>query len=97
MRKKLFRELCVEAIEKADEILEKRDNEYNREEIEIADYFNCIDDPEKAAFVLVSIKILRLKSHILGKRTGEKHKRIEDILDAINYLRFMYALINSEE
>lgn len=92
-----FGKLIDQAIEEADKLLTMRDKEYNRGTIEIPDYFNSIGDPEKAAFSLVWIKVLRLKSHILEKQSGEEHKRIEDILDAINYLRFLYGLIKKQE
>lgn len=94
MKRKTFRELCNEAIIKANELLDNRGEEYNRGQINISDYFNSLDDPEQAVFVLIWIKILRLKSHLLNKKPSEEKKRIEDILDAINYLRFLYATIN---
>lgn len=97
MNNKQFRNLSNEAIKKANKLLGERGTEYNRPPVTLQDYFLGIDDPEKSAFDKIWTKLTRLRSHILTKRQGEETKRIEDVLDAINYLRFLYALIKKQE
>jgi len=98
MKKKCFRELCDEAIEKADKLFKgKKDHDYNRGGVEITDYFDCIGDPVKAAFCPCWRKALREKSLIASGNIPENESLLDTIVDHINYLRFLYATIRTNE
>lgn len=86
---KRFRELCDEAIEEADKLLEERGAEYNQGGVNELDYAETLNDPIKTWFNMIFFKALRLKSKInagIMPTPGE-------IADLINYSRFEYSAV----
>lgn len=91
---KRFRQLCDEVIEEADKLFKGSKNaDYNSGNVFIQDYFDCIDDPVKAAFAPCWRKALREKSLISSGRPAKNESLLVNIVDHINYLRFLYSII----
>jgi len=85
---KRFLELCDEASVAAQKLIIERGKGYNVN-IAIPDYF---PDGERDIFYEVHKKLMRIRSLRNAPSEHAADAPIEDsILDAINYLRFMYA------
>jgi len=88
-----FRVFYQEAIQKAIKLVEGSKNEdYNSGGVKITDYFNCIGDPVKAAFCPCWRKTLREKSLISSGHSPNNESLLDNIVDHINYLAFLYAI-----
>jgi len=85
---KEFRQLCDEALEKADKKMEERGQSYNKGGVHITDYGDSLEDPVKARFHSVWENTLRLKSEI-----NSGHNPEDKIVDLINFTRFLYAAL----
>jgi len=89
-----FRRFCDEVIKEADRLFKGSKNaDYNSGGVLIQDYFDCIGDPVKAAFAPCWRKALREKSLISSGIEPKNEALLDTIVDHINYLTFLYAVI----
>lgn len=89
-----FRELCDEAIEKANKLFKgSKDRDYNSGGVMLSDYFDCIGDSVRAAFCPVWRKTLRVKSLLSSGNIAQNESLKQNAIDAINYWRFFYAAL----
>lgn len=95
MKKEAFEKLYLESFDEAKRMFRERAAQY--EEMNIWDYFTCIDNPQKAVFVPITEKYLRLKIQINSQRKIPLEKKIENIVDMQNFLGFAYAVIKGQE